>query len=33
VDEADRDLGDPATIGEENHLAFVLKELEPFVER
>jgi hypothetical protein len=34
VDEADRDLGgDPAAIGEEDLLTFVLKELEPFVER
>ena len=33
VDEADRDLGDPADIGEEDLLAFLLKELEPFVEK
>jgi hypothetical protein len=33
VDEANRDLGDPAEIGEEDLLAFLLKELEPFVER
>lgn len=33
VGEANRDLGDPAEIGEEDLLAFLLKELEPFVER
>jgi hypothetical protein len=33
VDETDRDLGDPAGITEEDLLAFLLKELEPFVER
>jgi hypothetical protein len=33
VDETDRDLGDPAGIAEEDLLAFLLKELEPFVER
>jgi hypothetical protein len=33
VDESERELGDPATLGEEELLAFVLRELEPFVER
>jgi hypothetical protein len=33
VDEANRDLGDPAAISEEDLLAFLLKELEPFVEK
>jgi hypothetical protein len=33
VDESERELGDPATFGEEELLAFVLRELEPFVER
>ena len=33
VDETDRDLGDPAGIAEEDLLAFLLTELEPFVER
>ena len=33
VDESERDLGDPASLSEEDLLAFVLKELEPFVER
>ena len=33
VDEAERDLGDPADVAEEGLLAFLLKELEPFVER
>jgi hypothetical protein len=33
VDEINRELGDPAAINEEDLLAFVLKELEPFVER
>jgi hypothetical protein len=33
VDESERELGDPATLSEEDVLAFLLKELEPFVER
>jgi hypothetical protein len=33
VDESERELGDPATLGEEELIAFVLRELEPFVER
>jgi hypothetical protein len=33
VDESERELGDPATLGEDELLAFLLKELEPFVER
>jgi hypothetical protein len=33
VDESERELGHPATLGEEELLAFVLRELEPFVER
>lgn len=33
VIEAERAIGDPATLTEEDVLAFVAKELEPFVER
>ena len=33
VIESERPVGDPATLGEEDVLAFVVKELEPFVER
>jgi hypothetical protein len=33
VIETERPIGDPATLTEEDVLAFVLKELEPFVER
>jgi hypothetical protein len=33
VDESERALGDPATLTDEDVLAFLLKELEPFVER
>ena len=33
VDESERELGDPATLSEDDVLAFLLKELEPFVER
>jgi len=33
VDESERPIGDPATMSEDDVLAFVLKELEPFVER
>lgn len=33
VDESERELGDPATLGEDDLLAFLLRELEPFVER
>jgi len=33
VDESERELGDPATLSEEDVLTFLLKELEPFVER
>ena len=33
VVESERELGDPATLTEEDVLAFLLKELEPFVER
>lgn len=33
VVESERAIGDPATLGEEDVLAFVLKELEAFVER
>jgi hypothetical protein len=33
IDEAETVVGDPAVLGEEDVLAFVLKALEPFVER
>jgi hypothetical protein len=33
VDESERELGGPATLGEDELLAFLLRELEPFVER
>jgi hypothetical protein len=33
VEESERSIGDPATMSEDDLLAFVLKELEPFVER
>jgi hypothetical protein len=33
VIDAERPLGDPATLNEEDVLAFVLRELEPFVDR
>jgi hypothetical protein len=33
VEESERPIGDPATMSEDDLLAFVLKELEPFVER
>lgn len=33
VVEAERPIGDPSTLTEDDVLAFVLKELEPFVER
>ena len=33
VEEAERAIGNPATLSEDDLLAFLLKELEPFVER